>query len=356
VTTALGADAQGVEQEIVLSDEALEALRGATEAFVVFDLRVPRGDLSGLRLEVGGRPLPASALVPTMPRLRESTMTGGRDWRGYPQWWALPLDPSLLPRGAAEPLRVVLRHVQGSPVVLGGDRFKDQARVYEGPSFGDWPHFAALKLEYDGDYRLPARLPLSSGATRSYSLGPQGQRSLLRWVHRIRVLTLGSSEGSLLWESAPLPAAPGPRRVALGFSAYSGKRGRAEIDAGGRRVLAFPLGSEADFDVEEGADRLCYRAEAPRQDKAYGHYFLLGSFGNGGEAVPLSVRFRTGMTLDPLFFVIDRKSDRGTRAAAYARCSPSPGVPLVDGAGRILDATKNNYPEDTGRWYASAVY
>lgn len=352
VKTSLGASAFGVEQEIFLSQEAMATLGRASEAFVAFDLRVPRGDLSGLTLEVAGQSLSASLLTPTMPRLRESTATGGRDWRGYPQWWVLPLDPALLPKDAALPLTIRLRHHHGSVILLGGDRFSHQDRSYEGPSFGDWPHAVALKLEYDGDYRLPVTLPLGSLRTRSYVLGLDGSRSPLRSVHRIRLVTLGSNEGSLSWESAPVPAAP---RVALGFSAYSGKRGRAEISANGVGAGSFPLGAGDDFDTEEGQYRLCYRAEPPRQEKAYGHYFLVGPVGSEGP-VSFRLRFRTGMSLEPMFFVIDRRRDFEDTAAAFPRCALPQGLPLLDGAATILDATKNNYPEDTGRWRVAEVF
>src|SRR5205814_1020705 len=96
-TVRLGGDVAAVEQLIRLSPDALGRLRSAREAFVVFDLTVPGGDLHDATVEVGGRATGGSALVPTIPRLRESTATGGRDRRTYPQWWALRLDPASLP-------------------------------------------------------------------------------------------------------------------------------------------------------------------------------------------------------------------------------------------------------------------
>ena len=353
VTTQVGTPGtMAVEQEIVLGPEALEALRAAPEAFLVMDLRVPRGDLSGVRLRVGPRELPGSTLAPTMPRLRESTSTGGRDWRGYPQWWALPLDPEWLPP-AGEPLRV--RLVSGTPLLLGGDRFSGQEREYEGPSFGDWPTGVALKLEYDGDYRIPITRPLGSAGTRSFVVDQSGNRRALRGVHRIRLVTLRNDEGSLRWRSAPLPHA---ERAALVFSAWSGHRGEATLLAGTAPAIAFPLNDRRAFDLTAGGGRLCYRFEGERGEKAYGSFALAGEVAHLGEAgEPLDARlwFHTGMSDLPMFFVIDRKRPLEETVAALGGCIPS-GAQIVPGAAEILDATKNNYPEDTGRWGVDRVF
>src|SRR5262249_30183975 len=158
---------------------------------------------------------------------------------------------------AAEALRVRLRLAAGSEAVLRGDRFAGQDRDYEGPSFGDWPHYAALKIEYDGDYRTPVRLPLGSVGTASAVLRRSGERAALAGVHRVRVLVPGTNEGWLDWETAAVPATGG----ALAFAAYSGTRGEAELGADGAPVLRFPLGANEDFDVSANGWRLCQRAE-----------------------------------------------------------------------------------------------
>ena len=236
--------------------------------------------------------------------------------------------------------------------MLRGDRFAAQERVYEGPSFGDWPHFVALKLEYDGDYRIPVRASLGSAFTRSAVLDPSGGPRPVSAVHRIRVITLGSNEGQIRWETAPSPGAP---EVAMGWAAYSGNRGQGELRVAGRRVLDVPLGRREDFDVAAPPYRLCHRAEPPRQDKPYGVYLLVGPAGPLGQPLPLELRFRTGMSVDPMFYVVDRRRDPKELADAAARCGAG-GLPFVHGASRVLDATRNNYPEDTGRWTAAAVY
>jgi hypothetical protein len=291
--------------------------------------------------------------MPTMPRLRESTATGGRDWRGYPQWWALPLDRSLLPADPSLPLRVRIENEGPDRLLLASDRFAEEERVYEGPSFGEWPHAVPLKLEYDADYRIPIRRPLESLSTRSFVIDADGRRRPVRAIHRIRLIVLSANEGFLRWESAPLPRAP---RVALGFAAISGERGQAEMVADGASLLTFPLDAEGDFDREQGAYRLCYRAEAPRGENRYGSYFLIGPLGSPGRAVELEVRFRTGMSGERMLFVLDRHRDPRHTAALFPRCAPPSGIPLVDGAARVTDATHNNYPEDTGRWTVASVY
>jgi hypothetical protein len=351
VTTTLGDTVTAVEQEIRLTPEALGRLRAAPESFVVLDLRVPRGDLQAAVLTVGGRTLAGAEILPTMPRLRESTATGGRDRRAYAQWWAVPLDPAVLPATAAEPLRVRFEVPRGQEVHLGGDRFGAQQAVYEGPSFGDWPHFVALKLEYDGDYRLAVRETLGSAGTRSATVGTSGERREVPFVHRIRLITLGNNVGSLDWETEAVPLAP---QVALGFAAYSGNRGTASVSVDGQPVATLPLGARRDYATGYGAWRLCYRAEAPRQDKAYGSYFLVGPPPAAGAPARLQATFETGMSQDPMFLVIDRKRPRGELEALFAGCG-MPGVPLA-GVGVVLDATRNNYPEDTGRWTVTGVF
>lgn len=351
VTTGLGGEVLAVEQEIRLSPEALGRLRTAAETFVVLDLRVPRGDLQGATLRIGEHTVPGAEIVPTIPRLRESTATGGRDRRAYPQWWAVPLDPSWLPATAAEPLRVRLEVPAGLEATLAGDRFAAQDDTYEGPSFGDWPHFVALKLEYDADYRLAVRRQLGSAGTRSALVARDGTRRELRAVHRMRLITLGNDVGTLDWESEPVPSAP---QAALAFAAYSGNRGAAQIAVNGVHVVTFPLGARQDFMRDEPPWRLCYRAEPPRQDKAYGAYFLIGPPPAAGSAAQLHASFRTGMSLDPMFLVLDRKRPRTDLEAVLPRCTSTP-VPLA-AVGRIIDATRNNYPEDTGRWTVTGVF
>ena len=349
-STTLGGDVAGVDQVIRLPPESLGRLKSAPEAFVLFDLTVPRGDLQDAAIEIGSRRFAGSALVPTMPRLRESTATGGRDRRGYPQWWALRLDPAALPANAGEPLRIRLTVPETTDAVLRGDRFTGQDREYEGPSFGDWPNYVALKIEYDGDYRIPVSLPLGSLDTESAVRRRSGDRKAIAAVHRIRVVVPATNEGWIDWETAP---AAGAQPSAFVFAAYSGTRGEAELRVAGRPEVRFPLGARESFDVSGGGWRLCHRAEPPRQDRAYGQYVLVGP-APARAPVSLRVSYRAGLSQEPMFFVIDRRAISADLVRAARACGV--GGAVTDGAARIVDGTRNNYPEDTGRWTVSAVF
>jgi hypothetical protein len=349
-STTLGGDVAGVEQVIRLPPESLGRLKSAPEAFVLFDLTVPRGDLQDAAIEIGSRRFAGSALVPTMPRLRESTATGGRDRRGYPQWWALRLDPAALPANAGEPLRIRLTVPETTDAVLRGDRFTGQDREYEGPSFGDWPNYVALKIEYDGDYRIPVSLPLGSLDTESAVRRRSGDAKAIAAVHRIRVVVPATNEGWIDWETAPAAAA---QPTAFVFAAYSGTRGEAELRVAGRPEVRFPLGARESFDVSGGGWRLCHRAEPPRQDRAYGQYVLVGP-APARAPVSLRVSYRAGLSQEPMFFVIDRRAISADLVRAARACGV--GGAVTDGAARIVDGTRNNYPEDTGRWTVGAVF
>ena len=346
----LGGRVRAVEQEIDVPAEDRRQLQSASEVFLVADLSVPRGDTRGLSLEVNGHRFAPGELMPTMPRLPEATRTGGRDWRGYPQWWAVPLPPALRPPVSGEPFRVKLEAADGA-VTLRGDRFSAQRDWYEGPSFGNWPRVVAGKLEYDGDYRLAVRTPLGSVSTRSYEITSRGARREVTGVYRLRLISLTSNEGGLVWES-PLPARKG--RVAFGLAAYSGLKGTAWLRIDGVPAATFPLGSSQAYEVPAGAFRLCHRPEPPRSDKPYGLYFLIGE--PPPRPLGLAVAFHSGMSDSRLYFQLDRRRDDRQVSAGLATCPSAAGATFVPAVERIVDASRNNYPEDTGRWAVAAVY
>ena len=320
-------------QQIALSHEALREISGGSEAFAVFDLHIPDGDPSGVSVSINGHDV-STELVPTMPRFGESTTAGGRNPREYRQWWAVPLRADLLPPSAPARLELKVSATERTDVVLYGDRFRDQDRFYEGPSFGDWPQLAQVKLEYDGDYRLPVRVPLASARTEADTAS----------VHRMRVITLSSNEGRLVWESEPVSAG-GPR--ALAFFAYSGNRGEAEIAVSGQSLATFPLGSMDDFDI----DGLCHRAEPARGGMAYGGYVVFIDAVEDGP-VTMSVRFRSGMSIEPMFLSLDQRNH--DLSELVSRCGRED-VPIA-GLSRIVEAETNSYPADTGRWSVASVF
>jgi hypothetical protein len=55
-----------------------------------------------------------------------------------------------------------------------------------------------------------------------------------------------------------------------------------------------------------------------------------------------------------MFFVIDRRAASPDLVRAARECGVEGAV--TDGAARIVDGTRNNYPEDTGRWTVAAVF
>jgi 4-amino-4-deoxy-L-arabinose transferase-like glycosyltransferase len=344
----LGGEVSEIQQSIALSPEGLTRLRQASEAYVVFDLRIPDGNPRGLEAVVNGREVALEDWIPTMPRFGESTAAGGRDRRGYRQWWAVPLPISIL----GPSLEISLRSKDRAPIAAYGDRFGEQEEVYEGPSFGDWPNLAQVKLEYDGDYRLPVRLELESAGTTSYVVSRDGARSPFRGVHRIRVLELGTNEGRLSWETAPAAAAG---EAAIGFFAYSGKTGPASMLLEEMPAVTFPLGSGEDFEIEAPPHRLCHRAEPARGGMAYGGYVLFTPAKRAGPFA-LTVRFLSGMSAEPLFFSLDQRKDGERLSALISACQPPTGAMTLDGVGRVLDATRNHYPENTGRWSVVSVH
>ena len=345
----LGGDVAGIQQSIHLSTEGLQRLRQASEVFLVFDLHIPDGSPRGLHVEVNGRRFAPEKWIPTMPRFGESTAAGGRDRLGYRQWWALRLSEEALDTAS---IQVSLRSSGRSPIAVYGDRFPEQEGWYEGPSFGDWPHLASVKLEYDGDYRLPIRRRLESVRSSSFVVHRDEGRSEFPGVFRIRLLEPGTNEGRLWWETEPAPAA---KEAAIGFFAYSGKEGSATLLLEEEPALGFPLGSAEDFEVDVPPHRLCHRAEPARGDMAYGGYVLFTPLAREGP-VGLGVRFFSGMSAEPLFFSLDRRQDRERLSELIARCNPPPNAAPVDGVGRILDATRNRYPDDTGRWSVVSVH
>ncbi|MBN2371339.1 MAG: glycosyltransferase family 39 protein [Vicinamibacteria bacterium] len=349
-TLTIGRNAPGVEQEIRLTSDAIATLQRTRQSFIVFDLAVPRGDTSGMILTVQGRDIPVERLVPTMPPLGESTFTGGRDWRGYRQWWAIPVEPWMIPSSEHAPLRVTLKADSNAALALTADRFGGQNERYEGPSFGDWPHWVALKMEYDADSRLPIRRRLESKATTSYAIEPSGAKRRLRSVVRIRLIATAGNEGETAWESAPAPRGS----AAWGFCAYSAGRTSAELTVDERSVFTFPLASRDDFDVQNAAYVLCHRSLPEKGYKTYGGYVLKGPA--SGAASRFHLRFLTGMSHKPAFFVVDRKWDPSVLDEVYRRCGVPENAARVDGVARVTSADRNNYPDDTGWWRVTSVY
>jgi hypothetical protein len=250
-------------------------------------------------------------------------------------------------------LRIRLNASSPTAISLRGDRFAYQQSVYEGPSFGDWPYLVAGKLEYDGEYRLSIRRPLESFQTQSFVVTGAGERLLSASVHRIRLITLDSNTAGLSWNSTPVPRAG---LVAAVWSAYSGNRGPATLWLDGKPLLTFNLGASQDFEIAALPYRLCFIAEGLRADKPYGTYALIGPALRAGARLDLSVRYASGMSVEPLFYQLDRKRSAAEQQGLLPRCASSRGAVFMPGIEQVIDASRNNYPEDTGRWRVRVIY
>ena len=353
--TRLGEKAKAVEQRIQLSARAASTLRQTTEAFIVFDLHVKSGDPRALSIDVNGRRYPATAMSPTMPRLAESTTTGFRDPRTYRQWWAIPFPKELVTEGAAVEIRIRLEGARmNPPVILFGDRHSAQQHLYEGPSFGEWPTSVALKLEYDGDYRIPARRVIESDSTQSLVVDDSGEMRTVAGIHRIRILAIGSNEGRMSFEGEASSRAQGP--VAFAFLAYGGARGEGSLQLQGYRdALRFPLGGSAPLEVEQGLLHLCYRPLGERGGTPYGGYVVSIGRRTGPETPRFDVSFQSGMSVEPMYFSVDTGNPEKL-PSLFEACGTPGSVERLSGAVRRVDGTRNSYPDDTGKWSVVSVF
>ena len=320
-STRLGGDVAAVEQVLRLSPEALGPPPvGAGGVRALRPHRAPRrpagrGDRDR-RPALAGRRAPsdhaAAARVhrhrrPRPPRLPAVVGAASRSR-------ALPAQRG---RAAADPPQ----RPGGSEAVLRGDRFTGQDREYEGPSFGDWPNYVALKIEYDGDYRIPVERPLGSLDTESAVVRRSGERRVIPAVHRIRIVVPGTNEGWIDWETAPAAASGA---TAFVFAAYSGTRGEAELRVRGRARAALPPRRAARASTSPAAAGGCAIARSRRARTE--------PTANTCSSVPprrarpcrSSVRYRAGLSQEPMFFVIDRRAIsadlvRAARACGVAR-------------------------------------
>src|SRR5262249_9696255 len=157
--------------------------------------------------------------------------------------------------------------------------------------------------------------------------------------------TLEGNEGGLAWESEALG-----KQSVVAFSAFSGNRSRsAAWEIAGHRLSDVALGADADFEREADGIRLCYRKEAERGDKPYGSYFRSGALPFGAP-LALRVSFLSGMRDTPIFFVLDRKRPLAELEPLWRSCAGSGAATLVSGVGRLIDASRNSYPQDAGKW------
>jgi hypothetical protein len=170
-------------------------------------------------------------------------------------------------------------------------------------------------------------------------------------VLRIRIVSLASNEAHFSWRHAPRGDEPA---AGVGFFAHSQGTADAELFVDEEHVLSFPLASDSDFEIREDGYRLCYVADERRGDHAYGAYVLVFPT-RRSEPMTLLTRYRSGMSLRPLLFSLEPEGDPSTLGELAETCGLSKDEVLLAGA-EIVSASRNSYPQDTGRWSVAEVY
>jgi hypothetical protein len=307
----------------------------------------------------------AAALEPSLPPLPESIPVP-REGRAYPQWWLAPLTEAMLERAERDGALVVELSINDPGVArLKADRFRDQGRVFEAPSLGDWPYAAGIKPEYDRDFRLVRRMPLSSRSTRT-SLLRSGESLDLPLVARIRAIELDDREGSVTFDvrrsgADGRSAGRGPQTI-LGFAgrAIMRNRGGAAIGVAGKRLAGFEIAPFRKTVWADGAFRLCYQDRTPDRSQSYesrGLYLLTGPLPCAAPSCRVEVSFWPGMDDRPMGFSLEpARSQPGLDALQQASTDCGFDGPVQWTFDRLVDGARNSYPEDRGRWRVARIY
>ncbi len=351
-----------VRQEIQISPPDLALLRSSHDHLVAVDLELR---------DPGSAPWPArvngldTALEPSMPPLPESIPVA-EEGRAYPQWWLAPLTDAMLDRVERDGALVVELTIDDPDRArLKADRFRDQETVFEAPSLGDWPYAAGIKPEYDRDFRLVRRMPLTSRGTRT-RIVRSGATVALPQVARIRAIELDDREGSVSFEMKR--AGAGARRSSpatrtlLGFAARAimRNRGHAAISVSGQRLAGFEIAPFEKTVWTEGAVGLCYQDRTPDRSQAYesrGLYLLAGPLPCATPSCRMEVKFWPGMDDRPMGFSLEPlRSQPGIDALQQAAVDCGFDGPVEWVFDRLIDGTRNSYPEDRGRWRVARIY
>ena len=346
-----------IRQEISLDAEGHKRLQEAHERYLGVDLELKDPSHSPWAVTINGR---AARLEPGIPRLPESIPLE-TDSRGYPQWWLTPLTDDML-GSAKEQGRLVVELRIDNPNLarLKGDRFREQDRVFEAPSLGDWPHAAGIKPEYDREYRLVHTTVLASLGSRTF-LVRAGALSPLTAQARIRVFELDDRSGWTAIEARKLTPVPGERTL-LGFAARAAMkdRGPAELLVGGIKAVPFRIAMFTNTIWTAGDFQLCYRDRTPNQDDAYlsrGIYLLSGPIPCSANTCEVKVRFWPGMDDRPMTFgpELPKNQPGALELQEVARDCGFVGT-VGWGFGRLIDGSANEYPADRGRWRVARIY
>jgi hypothetical protein len=314
--------AEGPRQEIVLDGAGLDILRTAHESYLAFDLELPDGDPSGLRLEFeGGLVVPGRELQPTMPPFGLATARGGRDPRRFPQWWITPWRAEMSRDGR---IGVTLRGNPGSR--LAGDVGPDPAGEHHGLSLGQWPQVSVYRLMHEGEYRLPLHQPIDGGRRTSW----RGSGRVIDGTYGVRLVALDDEAGGAKIETEP--TAEGD--VVVAIWARAGRSFPAEIVAPAGNVR-FELGGRGPWAGSGGELRHVPTGE-------YEGWYLLRTRVTRAGPVSVTVRPRHEMLSGRKYFLPEVR--------------PEPPVP-ADWAGlRQAPAARVDWARDTPNWKPLAVY
>ena len=62
------------------------------------------------------------------------------------------------------------------------------------------------------------------------------------------------------------------------------------------------------------------------------------------------------MSIEPMFFNANRRPRPDELESLFESCEVRAGVERLHGASRIIDGSRNSYPDDTGKWKVEAIY
>ena len=280
--------AQAPRQEIVLDERAMSMVSHARESYLALDLQVDDGDARDLRLVFdSGLEIPGASLVPTMPSFGLATVRGGRDPRGFPQWWIVRWRPEMSPNGR---LAVTVHGDPGS--TLAGDIGPDPPGTHHGLSLGHWPHVSVYRLMHEGEYRLPVHQPVDPSRRTS---GMSGRPSV-PGTYGVRLVALDDDAGGAAWITAPVPAGD----VVTAIWARAGRAAPAEMQTPSGPV-AFEMGGPGPWSGAGGELRYVPTGEYE------GWYFLRTRAASPGP-LTLGVRPLQQMSSVPKYFLPDLRN------------------------------------------------
>jgi hypothetical protein len=271
-----------VEHEVLPGTDGVARLDAAREAYVLFDLHLPDGDPSPLRIAFADGPeLSGAALEPCMPRFGLATTRFGRDPRTFRQWWRLPWQAGMATGGRVQ---VSLRG--GSRARLFGALAAADASRDPGPSLGHWPHLSVYRLMHDDEYRLEAPQTLA-GQGRASRV--EGRR--LPGILGIRLVVLDDETGGAAWETVP---APSREVVTAVWARSSADRAELLLDGGARALQ---------LDARAAPETLRTRAARYVPTGEREGWWMIRTQAQPGRPLALELRLAQELAAEPRYFL-----------------------------------------------------